>query len=304
MLTFDVEDFINDGVVEALTKIINLLEENEVRAIFFITGHFTEKLAGFPNLTDLLKHHEIGYHSSAHSVRPAIFEYCDTEDYAQAFELSLRRETSLINPLTGEIEGIGGLTTLQQLFPKKQIMSFRAPGLCWSPAHLEALATLGIKYDFSAFLNSEPISYKEMTFYPPAQFFNPQYQLTTKLGHYLFSKIKLAVLTFHTCGFVNEKPWDSIYHNGNPKKLLTVGQLSDKQKEMRLKEFEKLLGNIRLLRKMGLKVISNPEKSDIELNPNFEVIKRCYQQSIEWPTKFFGYKPHFLYNQFAWYFNL
>ena len=63
----------------------------------------------YPELLDLLEKHEIGYHSSSHSVHPTIFEFTDVAKYDKAYQTSILRETSHINPLTGKIEGSGGI---------------------------------------------------------------------------------------------------------------------------------------------------------------------------------------------------
>lgn len=128
--------------MSALHHILELLQKYDVKTLFFITGHMAEKMRDFPKILDLIKDHEIGYHSSAHSVHPTIVEYTDVENYDIARQISLKRETSHINPLTGECEGKGGIILLKALFPKKEIISFRAPGFCWSPPHLEALKDL------------------------------------------------------------------------------------------------------------------------------------------------------------------
>ena len=106
-LTFDVEDFINDRSLDALHHILKLLRQRHLKGLFFITGHMAEKLARFPQVVDLLEEHEIGYHSTSHSVHPTIFEYTDVDDYQEAYRASLSREVSHINPLSGTIEGRG-----------------------------------------------------------------------------------------------------------------------------------------------------------------------------------------------------
>jgi len=167
LLTFDIEDFINPNAIYALHTLLEMLKKYKIKAIFFITGHMAEKLTNFPDIIDQLKNHEIGFHSSSHSVRPIISEYTDVKSYHQAYSISLERETAHINPLTGIIEGEGGIYLLQDLFRPKKIEAFRAPGMSWTPPHLEALVNLGIKYDFSSNITApEPIRYKGITFYP------------------------------------------------------------------------------------------------------------------------------------------
>jgi len=121
-LTFDCEDFINARSTSALYRILQLLHKSRLKALFFLTGHMAEKISTFPQILRFLEDHEIGYHSSAHSVRPTIFEYTDVEEYEQAYLLSLKRETRHINPITGDCEGEGGITFLKNLFPKKKIL--------------------------------------------------------------------------------------------------------------------------------------------------------------------------------------
>ena len=119
-LTFDVEDFINEESTNALLLVLGLLEKHDLRGLFFITGHVVEKLRFRSDVLTLLEKHEIGFHSSAHSVRPTIFEYSDVENYEDAYAISLERETSHINPISGEVEGKGGIQALRDLFPSKK----------------------------------------------------------------------------------------------------------------------------------------------------------------------------------------
>jgi len=121
-----------------------------------------EKFSNHPKILELLRNHEIGFHSSAHSVRPITPEYTDIKSYSQAYSVSLERETAHINPLTGKTEGKSGIHLLQDLFYPKKIEAYRALGMSWTPPHLEALADLGIKYDFSFNVTtSELVHYKK-----------------------------------------------------------------------------------------------------------------------------------------------
>ena len=73
-LTFDTEDFISENSVPGLHKILELLKKHELIGLFFITGNMAEKLSTFQNL-NLLSEHQIGYHSSSHSIHPTLFEF-------------------------------------------------------------------------------------------------------------------------------------------------------------------------------------------------------------------------------------
>jgi len=249
LLTFDVEDFINLRSLKACARVLNLLKKYDFKALFFITGHMAEKLSDFPQILELLEPHEIGYHSSSHSVRPTIFEYTDVESYEKACLTSIERETAHVNPLTGEVEGEGGIKSLRNLFPNKSIVSFRAPGACWSPPNLEALKKLGIKFDFSAYISSRPVYCKGITFYPHSIAID---------GFIYYRRVSLmldgeiTVLDSHPSFFVNLKHWDFAYHRGNPVRLSEVGPRSRVEKELLSLDFELLLKQIKLLERIKL----------------------------------------------------
>lgn len=305
-LTFDVEDFINTNAIKALSITLNLLEKHKLKAIFFITGHMTEKLSNFPEILDLLMNHEIGFHSSGHSVRPIIQEYADVKSYRQAYSISLERETAHINPLTGEVEGKGGIISLQDLFHPKKIETYRAPGNSWTPPHLEALVDLGIKFDFSSNITtSTPVHYKRITFYPYT--FTQQWKgYLSDYQHLLYAilKRKVAVFDLHPTLYVNQKIWDSIYYKGNPKNLFRVKERPLKKTESLFRRFELMLKHINLLRQAKLIDVdpdfSTPPK-DLIMDEND--VKNCYDASIQWPKRFFSYHPRFIRTHFYEFFE-
>ena len=305
-LTFDVEDFINDRSVLSLNRILILLSKYDFKALFFITGHMAEMLSNFPKTLDLLTSHEIGYHSSSHSVRPAIFEYTDVPSYKEAYLKSLKRETSHINPLTGEVEGKGGIEVLKELFPKKNIVFFRAPGLCWIPPHFDALVKLGIKFDFSACVSSEPVYYKNATFYPyQIQRFIDDFDLRTYRSIF-FSLLKnrVTVLILHPSTLVNQDSWDAIYYEDNPKKLLKIKSKTQERIKSTFLKFELILKFLKLLEKNNLiEVTSEVKESRKYLVASKWVIRKCYQGSMGWASEYFDYKPQFLFSHFLHYFD-
>jgi hypothetical protein len=307
LLTFDVEDFINANKIQALYLILRILNKYGLNAIFFITGHMAEKISKYPSIVEMLKQHEIGYHSSSHSVRPIIPEYTDVKSYEKAYEISIERETSHINPLTGRIEGEGGIIFLQNLFYPKEIGAFRAPGMCWTPPHLEALKSLGIKYDFSTYLTlSEPVFYKGITFYPftvTQQWNGTMYDYECLLNSIL--KHKVTVFDLHPTLLVNQIEWDSIYYKGNPKNLSTVPKRPEKETSLLFRRFELLIKLISALNKAKL----------IDVNPNYnfpsknlkaiskEQVQRCYEKSMQWSQKRFNYNPKFIRGHFYEFFR-
>lgn len=303
-LTFDTEDFINNRSVEALYRILTLLQKYDLKALFFVTGHMAEKLSNHPHILDLLEFHEVGYHSSSHSVRPTIFEYTDVKGYEEAYETSLQRERSHINPLTGEVEGEGGIEFLRRLFSKKSIASFRAPGLCWSPPHLEALVKLGFEFDFSAYVSSRPVYYREITFYPHPHFYRPSLKRIISIGFLKQIRNELTIVDIHPSSFVNQLSWDSIYYECNPRTLSEVPPRSKEETEFFFRRFDALLKLFKLSQKTGLIEIT-PHLNSSRMNLTIEKmnIQECYEKSISWPTRFFHYKPNFLSSHFLDYFS-
>ena len=292
-LTFDVEDFINDRSLEALFKILMLLRKRNQKGLFFITGHMAEKLLHFPKIVHLLEEHEIGYHSTSHSVRPAIFEYTDVESYQEAYQTSLSREVAHIDPLSGAIGGRGGIELLRDMFPHKRIQSFRAPGLSWSPPHLEALAHLGIKYDFSTNVSSTPASYRQITFFPYPSFIDsvPIRRLLNSIR-----KKEVTILDFHPSFFVNKDWWDSAFFSRtNVQRMSGVASRTMSDLKSLFHKFDMRLKAIDFLSKLRLAELFNEgTESETELDLMKIDIAKVYRAITKWPMKRFNYKPRFI----------
>lgn len=304
-LTFDVEDFISENSIWALHEILENLKKHDLKALFFITGHMAEKLQNFPTIIDLLKEHQIGYHSSSHSVHPTIFEFTDMEDYEEAYRISLQRETAHINPLTGEIEGRGGIYALTDTFPKNPIIIFRAPGCCWSPPHTQALRDLGIKFDFSSNLSSKPIHYEGLTFYPYPILARWQGKLSD-YRIFLLSVLRsrVTVLGIHPSLFVNQGEWDSIYRNGNPRRIIPPRPRGVNEIKYLFNSFDSFLRQIKRLEKVGLmEVTANLKKSERNLIVTKSTIEKDYERSVKWTIRQ-NYKPKFLRSHFFRFFKI
>jgi len=289
----------------ALRRILQLLQKYNIRGLFFLSGHMTEKISNFPDILNMLKDHEIGYHSSAHTVRPTIVEYTDVKDYTLAGQISLKRETSHINPLTGKCEGKGGILLLRRVFPKNQVVSFRAPGFSWSPPHLEALKKIGIQFDFSTNLAPTPISYKGITFYSSPTLIdtiNPfKYRIVAKS----LAQSRLAVMDFHPSYFVNIDHWDSIYFSSNPERLYPVKARKWKETTALLRKFELLLRCFSLSEKSSV-ITFTPPLEESEETPTFtkERVMKSYLASVNWTENYLGYKPRFQLEHFKEFFEL
>ncbi|MDH5482947.1 MAG: polysaccharide deacetylase family protein [Candidatus Bathyarchaeota archaeon] len=298
-LTFDVEDFVNVRSIEALFLILRLLKKYHVRALFFITGHVAERLSSFPQVLDLLGNHEIGYHSSSHSVRPNIFEYTDLESYQDAYLISLRRETSHINPLSGEIEGEGGIKTLRKLFCQKEIEAFRAPGFSWSPPHLEALRSLGFEYDFSTDLSNVPVFHKGTTFFPfPVLIdWKDSFNYYKDFFWFVLSR-EVSVLDFHPDLFVNQSYWDSFFPRNAPQK-------GRRQAMLLLLKLEFLLKTIQFLKKAKfVEITPKPNEAKIRLDTTRIDVENVLKRIFVAPVTQFNYRPKFLRRHILQFFDI
>jgi hypothetical protein len=303
-LTFDVEDFINDRSIKALNCILEMLKKNKLKALFFITGHMAEKLSEHEETLGLLREHQIGYHSSSHSVRPTILEYTDVENYDEALLESERRETSHINPLTGEMEGKGGIHILRELFANNRIEAFRAPDYCWTPPHLEALNKLGIHYDFSTKIVHEPASYKGITFYPyPICHYWKGRSSYLRLARCVAVR-KTTVLNFHDWDFVNSKAWNYFYRNGNPEELFKVPPRSYESMENMFTSFESFLKRVKALETTGIvRVTPKLENPGKRLEINRVPVEQMCREIARWFKGDYFYQTRYLHQHFKTFFE-
>jgi hypothetical protein len=301
-LTFDVEDFINERSIKALNIILEILRKHGLSGLFFVTGSMGEKLAGYEETIKLLSDNQIGYHSSSHSVRPTILEYTDMPIYDEARAESRRREGSHINPLTGAVEGRGGINFLRELFPDQVINAFRAPDYCWSPPHLQALTDLGIEFDFSTKLFSEPAGFKGITFYPfPVCHFWGR-SVYANLFRPLLTK-RTIVLNFHDWQFVNAEAWNHFYVIGNPENLTETSSRRDEEVRSMFSTFELFINQVKALQKTDLFEVT-PKLEKRAVHPSIDrasVAERC-NEMIAWYKTNCHYEPRYLHKHFETFF--
>lgn len=303
-LTFDVEDFINHSSVSGLRIILELMEKAELKGLFFITGHMAEKLVYCKDILCMLSAHEIGYHSTSHSVRPAIFEYTDIPDYEEAMAISQMRETSHVDPLTGETKGAGGITIIKTLFPTSKIVAFRAPGFCWSPPHLDALHGLGISFDFSSNLSLKPVHYRGITFYPyPFLMISPEgedFSVRTilKLSRAVLAR-RTSIIDIHPQALFNRTFWDSQFWASNPDRLSEAVTKSPKETRHLIQRLYAFFKTLSALQKTGsIEVTPKLQVARQTLRPSIYLAKTSYQRAVDWPICYFKYRPRYLYAHF------
>lgn len=239
-------------------------------------------------------------------MHPTIFEFTDVADYKKAYEASIIRETSHINPLNGQIEGKGGLHSVRSLCGRGRLIAFRAPGFCWIPPHSEALRDNGLTIDFSAKIATIPVCYKGIIFcpYPVLLEWNgQQVDYRTLLNSML--KRDLVVIGLHPSLFVNQDNWDSIYQRGNPTNLSTPKPRTGSECRSVFKSFELLLKRLKRLEKIGLIEVSADLKKPQEvLVPEKAHVEEICDFSLRWPRRVFRYEPKYLRKHFYDFFEI
>ena len=278
-LTFDTEDFRNPKSLTALANILKTLNRHNLRGLFFITAEMAETIAKNHLILRLLEDHYVGYHSNAHYVRPAIPQFTDVESYDEAVKISLIRETSRINPLTGEPEGEGGIKILREIFTNHNITAFRAPGHIWTPPHLNALQKLGIKFDFSAKIFQNNVQYHNAAIYKGVCFCPFPKSMESRLAHllYILFRRKKLCLETHEWAYIN----------------------SD------FKKLNLMLEYLARLQRLGLvRVVPLPDGGIEITNFTKSDILKTYYASIRYPRWRLNYKPRYLLSHFFHFFGL
>ena len=299
----------NERALKVMLKVLRLLEKYELKGLFFITGSVAEEIGDCPEVLELLEQHEIGYHSSSHSIRPMIFEYTDVENYDEAVGSSLKRETSRIDPCTGDILGEGGILLLRKIFPEKKIESFRAPFLCWTPPHLEALRKLGFRFDFSTGLCQKPsftkVHYKGITFYPRPLSVDSRISM---IGYIDISTNKHSRPNIFLSDILKRDCTVLMKHYAEMVYRVRHAQSKPRRHMDMVSHFlsaELLLLELSLLQDIGLVKITPPlKKANTSLDLNEVNLREVYDMSMWAPHKLFGFTPKFLLCHFRRFFAL
>ncbi|MGD0028168.1 MAG: polysaccharide deacetylase family protein [Candidatus Bathyarchaeia archaeon] len=318
-LTFDVEgpapheDVLDQRTQFIIMVILRKLRRNRLRGLFFLPGSVACAVQKHPELLEALQSHEIGYHSSTHSTRPLIFEFTDIPDYNAAIAVSIEKETQLSRSSVAKNVQGKGLLAFQEMLPEWNIVSFRAPFMCWSPPHLEALQSLGISYDFSSSVTDRPFYYRGVMFYPPPMpldgipnmvgFWgesasNPHkgaFKLNLTLSRIL--RGSCTVLSLHPARLVFKTRRNYLKKDS---KNIERGSLDV---AIRLCVIELLFRQLNILQRMKLIEVTPSLKIEKETIPEFDP-RMTYNRSVYAARKLFRYNPRFLYSHFKKFFDL
>ncbi len=129
---FDTEDFILPEADDAAKRIAKIFSDRNIKATFKMVGEKVRVLEerGRDDVILALSRHDIGYHSTNHSIHPTPAEYCRHLDWHEGAEEFLRRE------------GVG-LATFQRVFGVNA-SCYGQPGGSWTPQSYAALREMGI----------------------------------------------------------------------------------------------------------------------------------------------------------------
>lgn len=188
VLTFDVERDIPGvfnsyfGVKIGLLKILNILDEFNIRSTFFCTGDIIEHLPDYVKKIER-KDHEVACHSLNH-------QRLNQLEYNECYQMISQNKKLLEN-----------------LCQQSEIIGFRAPYLKPPLFLFKILANLGFKYDSSISsprnLKNYQMNAYQIYEFPPLNF-NLYFRLPVNLQFILKGLFKknLVVLYFH--------PWEAI----------------------------------------------------------------------------------------------
>jgi hypothetical protein len=299
--------------LKSLHKILKLLEKHRLRGLFFINGNVMEKVCKNRDIFQLLGNHEIGFHSSSHSVKPRICEYSDLPDYDDAMKVAIERESSKIDPLTGKIIESGGILSLRESFPEKRVESFRAPFNYFSPPHTEALRKLGLRFIFSGDFSNSPVFYKGLTFYPDGLFIDGIFAKLLQINHLkrywiipflseLFPENFIVFILHPAQLFYGVNSTVKFSYN-NPVYAFYLGRIKKNNLKVAIdfSLFKLFLSKLSNFQRACL-VDTNPnlEESKTFLDPNKVDVKRNYDHCLS-VASLFGYKPKFLLSHFNYF---
>jgi hypothetical protein len=109
---------------------------------------------------------------------------------------------------------------------------------------------------------------------------------------------------------INQFSWDSIYYpsfsksKSNPVTLIQLPPRSPTEIASIYRKFDLLLRHLKMLKRINfLEVTPELKKANKTLTPTLNEVITSYRKSLEW-AEGFGFKPKFLYNHFATFFDL
>lgn len=206
IFSVDVEDDINSISEVGLERILHIFKMRRIKASFLLTGDELRKLTGQKkhNILNMLKRHDIGYHSSHHSKHPTIPEYTRDLGWKEGLRRLKEREENDIELIQKTFGS----------FPS----AFGSPGDVWVPYITAFCKETGIQsevYNPVEVLGWKPCSYMGLpNFGKVSLSYDPQYHNECMRAFGLKQKTAqgIMVVRLHPSRFVQEGWWDSRYY--------------------------------------------------------------------------------------------
>ena len=135
LLRFDTEDYITVESNQAVSDILDILDQLSIRATFVLVGEKIKLINNNPDIIDKLQKHALGYHSYRHSYHPLANEYLINKGWNQGIDEFMEKEED-------------GYHLFVNTFQKNPIC-FTQPGADWIPHAYPALQQWQIPFFFS-----------------------------------------------------------------------------------------------------------------------------------------------------------
>lgn len=141
LLWFDVEDYLTEESDEAFYDILNILDEFGVRATLKFCTKKVElfRKRGRNDILEMLKRHELCFHTTEHSVHPLPTEYLEHYGFNEGSAEFFQREYP-------------GFLKLSEL-TGQHLLSYGHPGVAWAPQAFAATRRMGVP----TYMDAHPI---------------------------------------------------------------------------------------------------------------------------------------------------
>jgi hypothetical protein len=131
-LLFDVEDVISPEADNVTRSAADIVADEGARATFCVVGERARQWdeRGRPDVVQALSRHDVGSHTTGHSIHPTVLEYLAGKGWEDGVEEARRREQPGVEAL---LRAFGSLPSC-----------WGGPGNTWGPQVNEAMARLGV----------------------------------------------------------------------------------------------------------------------------------------------------------------
>lgn len=209
LFSLDEEDYITPRADESVEFWAKVLKENGIKGSFNLVAERARVLRerGRKDIIELLKFHEINYHSDYHSLHPTFPEYLEELEWDEGVREVIKRE-------------IKGLNDVKEIFGQSPI-GFMQPGNSGTPQVFYAMFLLDMPVMEASFLHT--LSDGKLVWYCNSlngltwdfsfeSYFFCENRLEAMKNDFqkLCEKHEIVVLGTHPCRLVTSEFWDNV----------------------------------------------------------------------------------------------